>query len=323
LACLRIAVFEETGKLIGQRVLPLDGLQAGYRHISLRTEGNFPLSLPTLFCHIVLKTYVPDGLSDFVDALNNPKEFVTKEEKRLRQLKEKLGIDEKEITVLMPNNEKKSFKLGSSSNSSASGFASNNGGSSNSGGGLNGDAGTSSSIRNKFLNNNNSNDASAQNIQTATTVSSSSSSAIIGGILSSLNSATGSNSNRKDDSQQVLEKITRDTLKSMKGFQKLLKKQSKENENLKKKHNKERALMQKQHSAAVDKMAANYDKTLVGSSSNNGAGAINNNTTTLNFNTAILNQNNENYNTNDMNEKNYKSKVCEIFIYFEKFVLNS
>ena len=61
LAVLRIAVFEETGKLIGQRILPLDGLQAGYRHISLRTEANFPLSLPTVFCKIVLKTYVPDG----------------------------------------------------------------------------------------------------------------------------------------------------------------------------------------------------------------------------------------------------------------------
>ena len=62
LAVLRIAVFEETGKLIGQRILPLDGLQAGYRHISLRTEANFPLSLPTVFCKIVLKTYVPDGV---------------------------------------------------------------------------------------------------------------------------------------------------------------------------------------------------------------------------------------------------------------------
>ena len=29
LAVLRVAVFEETGKLIGQRILPLDGLQAG------------------------------------------------------------------------------------------------------------------------------------------------------------------------------------------------------------------------------------------------------------------------------------------------------
>jgi len=65
-------VYEETGKLIGQRVLPLDGLQAGYRHISLRTEGNFPLSLPTIFCQIILKSYVPDGLSAFVDQLNKP-----------------------------------------------------------------------------------------------------------------------------------------------------------------------------------------------------------------------------------------------------------
>ncbi|UJR33563.1 hypothetical protein I4U23_021002 [Adineta vaga] len=72
LAILRIAVYEETGKLIGQRVLPLDGLQAGYRHISLRTEGNFPLSLPTIFCQIILKSYVPDGLSAFVDQLNQP-----------------------------------------------------------------------------------------------------------------------------------------------------------------------------------------------------------------------------------------------------------
>lgn len=92
-------MFEETGKLIGQRVLPMDGLQAGYRHISLRTEGNIPLSLPTLFCHIVLKTYVPDGLGGFVDALNDPKKFLTNEEKRLNQLKDKL-IDEKDIVPL-------------------------------------------------------------------------------------------------------------------------------------------------------------------------------------------------------------------------------
>lgn len=72
MAILRFAVYEETGKLIGQRVLPLDGLQAGYRHISLRTEGNFPLSLPTIFCQIILKSYVPDGLTDFVDQLNKP-----------------------------------------------------------------------------------------------------------------------------------------------------------------------------------------------------------------------------------------------------------
>ncbi|OWK03525.1 PLCB4, partial [Cervus elaphus hippelaphus] len=61
LAVLRIAVYDDNNKLIGQRILPLDGLQAGYRHVSLRNEGNKPLSLPTIFCNIVLKTYVPDG----------------------------------------------------------------------------------------------------------------------------------------------------------------------------------------------------------------------------------------------------------------------
>lgn len=59
---LRFGVYDENGKMLGQRILPLDGLQAGYRHISLRTEGNFPMSLPMLFCNIDLKIYVPDGL---------------------------------------------------------------------------------------------------------------------------------------------------------------------------------------------------------------------------------------------------------------------
>ncbi|XP_055329428.1 1-phosphatidylinositol 4,5-bisphosphate phosphodiesterase beta-4-like [Paramacrobiotus metropolitanus] len=89
LAMLRFCVYDEYGKVLGQRVLPLDGLQAGYRHISLRTEANFPLSLPTLFCHIVLKTYVPDGLGALVDALFAPQ---AKVEKRTRQL-DQLGAD--------------------------------------------------------------------------------------------------------------------------------------------------------------------------------------------------------------------------------------
>lgn len=61
LAVLRFGVYDESGKLLGQRILPLDGLQAGYRHISLRTEANFPMSLPMLFANIDLKIYVPDG----------------------------------------------------------------------------------------------------------------------------------------------------------------------------------------------------------------------------------------------------------------------
>ena len=62
LAVLRIGVYDDSDKLLGQRILPFNDLQAGYRHISLKTEGNFPMSLPMLFCNIELKIYVPDGL---------------------------------------------------------------------------------------------------------------------------------------------------------------------------------------------------------------------------------------------------------------------
>uniref|UniRef100_A0A672QJH0 Phosphoinositide phospholipase C n=1 Tax=Sinocyclocheilus grahami TaxID=75366 RepID=A0A672QJH0_SINGR len=104
LAVLRIAVYDDNNKLIGQRILPLDGLQAGYRHISLRNEGNKPLSLPTVFCNIVLKTYVPDGFGAIVDALSDPKKFLTIAEKRADQMRA-LGIE----TVCLVLNDERVF----------------------------------------------------------------------------------------------------------------------------------------------------------------------------------------------------------------------
>ena len=70
---LRFGVYNEDNKLLGQRILPFEDLQAGYRHIALRTEGNFPMTLPMLFCKIELKVYIPDGLGDFMEALSDPK----------------------------------------------------------------------------------------------------------------------------------------------------------------------------------------------------------------------------------------------------------
>ena len=96
LAVIRIAVYDENGKMLGQRILPLDGLQAGYRHISLRTEGNFPMSLPMLFISIELKIYVPDGLGDLMDALSDPRAFLSAQEKRIAQMKA-MGIEETDI----------------------------------------------------------------------------------------------------------------------------------------------------------------------------------------------------------------------------------
>ncbi|KAJ1528678.1 hypothetical protein ONE63_007072 [Megalurothrips usitatus] len=98
LAVLRFGVFDETGKLLGQRILPLDGLQAGYRHISLRTEANFPMSLPMLFCNVELKIYVPDGMEDFMAALSDPRAFLSAQEKRTAQM-EAMGIEATDINT--------------------------------------------------------------------------------------------------------------------------------------------------------------------------------------------------------------------------------
>ena len=62
LAVIRFGVYNEDGKMLGQRILPFNDLQSGYRHISLKTEGNFPMSLPMLFVCLEMKIYVPDGL---------------------------------------------------------------------------------------------------------------------------------------------------------------------------------------------------------------------------------------------------------------------
>ncbi|XP_043088240.1 1-phosphatidylinositol 4,5-bisphosphate phosphodiesterase beta-4 isoform X2 [Puntigrus tetrazona] len=96
LAVLRVAVYDDNNKLIGQRILPLDGLQSGYRHISLRNEYNKPLSLATVFCSIVLKTYVPDGFGAIADALSDPKKFLSVCEKRTDQMRA-MGIEMSDI----------------------------------------------------------------------------------------------------------------------------------------------------------------------------------------------------------------------------------
>ncbi|GFX64233.1 1-phosphatidylinositol 4,5-bisphosphate phosphodiesterase classes I and II [Trichonephila clavipes] len=86
LACLRIAVYEDGGKFIGHRVLPVVGLRPGYRHISLRNESGQPLQFHTLFVQITVKDYIPDGFSELADALANPIAYQSIMEKHARQL---------------------------------------------------------------------------------------------------------------------------------------------------------------------------------------------------------------------------------------------
>ncbi|ALC38505.1 Plc21C [Drosophila busckii] len=86
LASIRIAAYEEGGKLIGHRVLPVIGLCPGYRHVNLRSEVGQPIGLSSLFLCVVVKDYVPDDLSNFAEALANPIKYQSELEKRDVQL---------------------------------------------------------------------------------------------------------------------------------------------------------------------------------------------------------------------------------------------
>nr|XP_022334254.1 1-phosphatidylinositol 4,5-bisphosphate phosphodiesterase beta-1-like isoform X18 [Crassostrea virginica] len=86
LAVIRLAVMDENNKLLGHRVLPVEGLRPGYRHIPLRNECNLPLLMPTVFVHISVKDYVPDDMSVYIDALINPIAYLSEQEKHSQQL---------------------------------------------------------------------------------------------------------------------------------------------------------------------------------------------------------------------------------------------
>lgn len=55
LASIRITAYEEGGKSIGHRVLPVIGMCPGYKHVTLRTDLGLPIPLATLFLCIVVK----------------------------------------------------------------------------------------------------------------------------------------------------------------------------------------------------------------------------------------------------------------------------
>ncbi|XP_013396105.1 1-phosphatidylinositol 4,5-bisphosphate phosphodiesterase beta-1-like, partial [Lingula anatina] len=86
LALIRVSAYEETGRMIGHRILPIEGLRPGYRHIPLRNALNQPLNLPTLFVHLSVKDYVPDAFEDFAAALANPIAYQSMLEKHSKQL---------------------------------------------------------------------------------------------------------------------------------------------------------------------------------------------------------------------------------------------
>jgi phosphatidylinositol phospholipase C, beta len=76
LALLKFTLFDEHSKMIGQRVLPVQGLRPGYRYINLKTESNQPINMCTLFVHMKVQDYVPEGYEEFANALVNPINYI-------------------------------------------------------------------------------------------------------------------------------------------------------------------------------------------------------------------------------------------------------
>ncbi|NWQ68319.1 PLCB2 phosphodiesterase, partial [Neopipo cinnamomea] len=91
LASLKIVAWEEGGKFIGHRIIPVIAMHSGYHHVCLRSESNMPLTMPSLFVFLELKDYVPDAWADLTIALSNPIKFFNMQDKRSVKLKDAAG----------------------------------------------------------------------------------------------------------------------------------------------------------------------------------------------------------------------------------------
>ncbi|KAM9717092.1 1-phosphatidylinositol 4,5-bisphosphate phosphodiesterase beta-3 isoform 2-T2 [Menidia menidia] len=86
LASLRIAVFEENGKFIGHRILPVSAIRPGYHYINLKNELNQPLLLPSLLLYTEAQDYIPNEHQEYAEALTNPIKHISQWAKREIQL---------------------------------------------------------------------------------------------------------------------------------------------------------------------------------------------------------------------------------------------
>ncbi|XP_053576046.1 1-phosphatidylinositol 4,5-bisphosphate phosphodiesterase beta-3 [Bombina bombina] len=96
LASLRIAVFEEGGKFVGHRILPVSAIRPGYHYICLRNDINQPLCLPALLVYTEANDYIPDDHQDYADALINPIKHVNLMDQRAKQLVALIGESEQQ-----------------------------------------------------------------------------------------------------------------------------------------------------------------------------------------------------------------------------------
>ncbi|KAM8920846.1 1-phosphatidylinositol 4,5-bisphosphate phosphodiesterase beta-2 [Pelodytes ibericus] len=103
LASLRIGAFEEGGKFLGHRIIPIDIIRSGYHHICLRSESNMALTMPSLFVYIEVKDYVPDTWAEMTHALSNPTKYLNAIEKKSIKMKDGTSNSELKSVSLQPN----------------------------------------------------------------------------------------------------------------------------------------------------------------------------------------------------------------------------
>uniref|UniRef100_A0A915Q3D7 1-phosphatidylinositol 4,5-bisphosphate phosphodiesterase n=1 Tax=Setaria digitata TaxID=48799 RepID=A0A915Q3D7_9BILA len=72
MASIRLAVYEESGRLIGHCFLHVRSIQPGFRHIPLRNNYSHPLGPASLFVLFLVHDYVDEGNINLVNALQNP-----------------------------------------------------------------------------------------------------------------------------------------------------------------------------------------------------------------------------------------------------------
>uniref|UniRef100_A0A3P9B211 1-phosphatidylinositol 4,5-bisphosphate phosphodiesterase n=1 Tax=Maylandia zebra TaxID=106582 RepID=A0A3P9B211_9CICH len=98
LASLRIAVFEENGKFIGHRILPVSAIRPGYHYINLKNELNQPLMLPSLLVYTEAQDYIPNEHQEYAEALTNPIKHISEKHKRETQLASLLEDNSEPLT---------------------------------------------------------------------------------------------------------------------------------------------------------------------------------------------------------------------------------
>eukprot|EP00794_Sanderia_malayensis_P017523 gene17524-19274_t len=224
LALLRLGVYDENDKVLGQVVLPLEGIQPGYRHIPLRCESGLHCSLSTLFVHISLKTYVPEKYADFADRLFEPMKYQTQIEKRSEQIRVfDITEADEELEVSVESNETPSQRP---SVTSLFSIRSN-----------------SPMLSNKLKIGESRKTSSESDLKKA------------------ISSESGLDSIMKVDEYVKKEgPITFEDFKHDKQYIKLLKKHQKDLEVLQKKHEKERTIFQKMKQGQKDKIRTSFEK---------------------------------------------------------------